>query len=372
MTFISFVWLFLFGIRESLVVFSAKTTLLTAAITGLQLLNLFLLLQKNKWKFTGFHLLLPIFIILVPYNTGALVMVNITLSIILLKDIPFQKVAFIACISMILGLFIYLSGFSMGFAKDVVEISHKGGYSHTLGFKNPNTPGLAFMRVALICSTFLLYNLKLKFPVYLFFIPAYYVYLLTKSRTSFLALCIYFVLLFYFSFKRKYWLERKIVIIVPFLLYSATFLLCAFSTLFPILDIFFSRRFSINNVTLGNLSYIQYMFGSRIPADSPLDSAYIVQMFNGGIFAVWIFLYCCARGIYNMPLKQAKVFLPYILCLLISGFAEDTFSMSYVSVILFYKMLVDQFSLSNIRSRYIFVLKKSSQLEHKELKEVLE
>lgn len=356
MSCISFLWLFLFGIRESLVVFTTKTTLLTAAITGLQFMDLFLLMQKDGWRFSRFHLLVPIFVALVPYNPGALVLVNITLAIILLKHIPFQKVAFVACLSMLVGLFIYLSGFNMGLAKDIVGISHKGGYFHTLGFKNPNTPGLAFMRVVLVTATFCLVTFRVKFPVYLFLIPAYQVYSLTKSRTSFLTLCIFFVLVFYFSFDRRYWLERKLAVALPFLLYAATFVLCAFYTLFPIVDIFFSRRFSFNNVTLGNLSVINYVIGSRFPEDSPLDSAYIVQMFNGGIFAVCLFLHCCAKGMARMSLKRAKIFLPYILCMLISGFSEDTFSMSYVSVILFYKMLVDQFALEHVRSRYAFAL----------------
>ena len=54
-----------------------------------------------------------------------------------------------------------------------------------------------------------------------------------------------------------------------------------------------------------------------------------------------------------MTVKAVKVFLPYALCILISGFSEDTFSMSYVSVILLYKILSDQFEIKNIRSRYV-------------------
>lgn len=356
MQYFSLVWLFLFGIREGLVVFTTKTTFLTFIITGLQFIDLFLHMQKDAWHFNMLHIFLLIFIFLVPYNPGALVLVNIVLAIILLKDVSFQRVAFVASLSMLLALFIYLSGFNLGFVRDVIGVSHKGGYFHTLGFKNPNTPGLAFMRVVLVVAVFHLVHFRIKFPVYFLILPAYYVFSLTKSRTSFFAMLLFYTFIFYFSFRRKYKLERKFAFILPVLFYVITLVLCSFYTLLPIIDIFFSRRFSYNSVTLGGLSVFQYFIGSRLPENSPVDSAYIVQLFNGGLFAVYLFLYCCIRGMKNMPLKKTKLFFPYILCMLISGFTEGTFSMSYVSVILFYKILTDQFEINNIRCRYLFSL----------------
>lgn len=347
----SAIWILLLGIRECANIFTDSTTVLTVLITIVQFIHLLFLMEKEKWKFTWFHLAFCILVLLTVYNPGTLPTLNILLSIILLKKAPIQRICFVIIIAFFIELFVYLSALSMGILHDGTKIYLKG-LTHDLGFRNSNTPGLQFMMLTLCVAEFFLLTFKVKFPLLLLLFPNYCIYALTLGRTSFYSVCLFFFLIYYFSFRRKYFIERKFAIYLPLILFSVTFFLLHFYRMFPIVNVIFTGRFRINANTLEKMSALHYIIGYAVP-EGPMDCAYLGVLFNGGILSVIIFLSCCYKGISNMPLKNAKIFLPYIIVMFASGFTEGTFSLFRLSTVLFYKMLIDQFEFSYISAKYL-------------------
>ncbi len=354
MSVISILWLVLLGLREGMSIFTDRTTLVTVAILALQFLNLFLLMQQQGWKCTVYHLILLALFPMVLYNPITLKMVNIAFAVILLKDVPIKRIALLSAIAMLLILFVYLAAFNLGFIHDKTIVSHKGGNAHFLGFRNTNNPGMAYLRLVLVVTVCWLIFFRLKLPIYLALIPNYCIYALTKGRTSFYIVCFYFLCLFYFSFPFRYRLSRKFVLIAPFVLYVATFVLCIIWLQFPLLNKLFSSRFRINAGSIQALTPINVLVGYKMPPDTPLDSAFLAQLFKGGIVSVFLFLSVYVKGCVRMRLHDLRLFFPFIISLVVSGFAEDTFANANLSTILFYKILIDQFEFKNLRSRYIF------------------
>ncbi|MDE7383693.1 MAG: hypothetical protein K2M99_07410 [Treponemataceae bacterium] len=347
----SSIWILLLGIRECANIFTDSTTVLTVLITIVQFIHLFFLMEKEKWKFTWLHFAFCILVLLTIYNPGALPTTNILLSIILLKKTPIQRVGFVIIIAFFIELFVYLSAFGMGILHDGTKIYLKG-LTHDLGFRNSNTPGLQFMMLTLCVAEFFLLTFKIKFPLLLLLLPNYCIYALTLGRTSFYSVCFFFFLMYYFSFRRNYFIERKFAVYLPVILFSVVFFLLYFYRMFPIVNVIFTGRFRINANILGEMSALHYIIGYAVP-EGPMDCAYLGVLFNGGILSVILFLSCCCNGISNMPLKNAKIFLPYIIVMLASGFTEGTFSLFRLSTVLFYKMITDQFEFSYISAKYL-------------------
>lgn len=345
------VWLLLLGVRECANIFTPSTTVLTLLITSTQFLHLLFLLEKDGWRFTWYHLLLVWFVLLTAYNPGTLPTVNIVLAIILLQKTPVQKVSFVMTVAFFVTLFVYLSAFSLGILQDGTT-QYAKGLTHSLGFRNSNTPGLLFMMLTLVISTFCLQTFRLKFPMLLFLLPNYLIFTLTLGRTSFATVCLYFFLVWWFSFRRRYALERRFATVLPILLFAVTFVFLHIWYKIPFVNVFFTGRFRINGNTLKNLSAANYVLGYRLP-EGPMDSAYLGILLNGGVMCVWLFLSSCVRGIRNMPIAQAKVFLPFVIVFAVSGFTEGTFSLFRLATVLFYKILSDHFPLRPVRASYL-------------------
>ena len=152
MTALSILWLFLLGLRECANIFTASTTILTISITTIQLFHLLLLLQYDDWCLKKYHLLIIWFVLCTAYNSGSLPTFNIVLSFILLKNVPIKKISLVMVLAFLFTFFIYLSALSIGILQDSTTIYRKG-LTHSLGFRNSNTPGLLFMMFTLIAST---------------------------------------------------------------------------------------------------------------------------------------------------------------------------------------------------------------------------
>lgn len=346
----SSIWLFLLVMRECVNIFTS-TTALTILITLLQFLHLVFLMEREKWHFTWIHIAFCVLFLLCIFNSNSLPTANIVLSIILLKKSDIKSVSMVITLSFLVGIFIYLGAFNLGILQDGTKIYAKG-MTHDLGFKNSNTPGLQFMMFTICASTFLRLSFRIKFPLLLFLIPNYFIYLLTIGRTAFYSVCLYFLLMYYFSFRRKYSIEEKGMTILPALLFFITFLLLNFYSQIPIVNLIFTGRFRINANTFKNFSIANYFFGYKVE-EGPMDSAYLGVLFNGGILSVLTFLFFSCKGIANMPTKKAKVFFPFIIVILLSGFTEGTFSLFRPATVLFYKILADQFAIRFISAKYL-------------------
>lgn len=110
----SAIWIFLLAIRESLNIFGIPTFLLSVGIFVVQFFQLFLIMQKENWHFTYYHILLFILILLCVYNIETLSTVNILLSVILLKRSNIKNVTLILVCAVFIEFFIYFAGFGLG------------------------------------------------------------------------------------------------------------------------------------------------------------------------------------------------------------------------------------------------------------------
>ena len=320
-------------------------------ITVLQCMHLLFLMQKEKWKIMWSHVALAILAALTLYNPGTLPTVNILLSIILLKKERMRRISFIIVCAFAVELLVYLSSFSLGILQDGTKIYTKG-MTHDLGFRNSNTPGLYFMMLTLCVSMFFRLTQRVKFPLLLFLLPNYLIYSLTLGRTAFYSVCLFFFLMYYFSFQREYKIERKVAAWLPFLIFSVVFLLLHIYRMIPIVNVIFTGRFRINANTLDDMGVAQYFTGYAVP-EGPMDCAYLGILFNGGIISVFIILSCCCKGIATMSAKTARIFLPYVIAMLASGFTEGTFSLFRLATVLFYKILADHLDFSYMSAKYL-------------------
>lgn len=344
-------WIFLLGLRECINIFEISTTLLSVMITAVQFFHLMIVLQQEKYRLTSLHFLLVFFMLLTAYNSNTLPTVNIVLSIMLLEKLPVKKVSLVMTIIFVGILFVYLSAFGLGILQDGTRVYAKG-MTHDLGFKNSNTPGLMFFMLVMVLSTCWLQMFKLKFPLLLLLVPSFLIYSLTLGRTSFYLICFYFFLVYYFSFRRNYSVERRLSLFLPVFLFTTTYVLFFIWYKIPFVNTFFSGRFRINGNTFKEMGTLSYLIGYKL-AEGPMDSAYLGILLNGGILSVYVFFSAVLKGIRKMPVKQLKIFLPFVLCYIISGFTEGTFSLFRMATVLFYKILIDQYEFPYIQARYL-------------------
>ena len=111
---------------------------------------------------------------------------------------------------------------------------------------------------------------------------------------------------------------------------------------FPLMDVIFSGRYSCYNRMLKDATPLSIILGVNV-GDYPLDSAFLTLFSSGGMIFVWTFFSVYAKAINNMPVKNIKKYMPFIISLIVSGMAENTFSTVMPITVLFYKILADQF-----------------------------
>lgn len=346
-------WIFLLGIRPFSEFINVPSVVFTIVITGLQLLNLFIIFEKEKLRLYIYHLFLIFFILITIHNFATLATVNIVLAVLLLKNENLKKVSTICFFSILSALFIYISLLALDILQDKIVTMPKGT-AHTFGFDNSNGIGSFVLQFTLIIYVFIVSNFKNSFLIYFLFIPNYYIYKLSLGRTSFYTSFLFFLLLVLFSVLKKIvWKKRKIISLLPLLLFVCTLVACSIYQQYPILDVLFTTRFSKNAVHLHSMSIIDYFIGYKLP-EGAMDSAYLAQLFAGGILSVYFFISIAIKGIAAFNLNDWFRYAPVVICLLVSGFAENTFSSFSLQTILFYKILSDQFPMKKVKQGYLY------------------
>lgn len=353
---ISTIWIFLLGIRPFSGFFDFPSIFFTALITGLQLIQFMIYLQRTKGKVKLVYFALIFLILITAYNFATLAIVNICLGVILLKNESLRKISTVSCISICTGIFIYLSLLWLGHIHDKIMIMPKG-VAHTFGYSNSNGIGMLVFQATLIFYVFIETHFSKNFIsnlfVLLLLIPNYLIYKLSLGRTAFYAILLFFLIFILCSFNlKKLYGTRKFISLFPFLLFFLSLLLCKIYERYPFLDVLFTTRFSKNSVHLNSMSSVNYIIGYRLP-EGPMDSAYLMQLFGGGICSVLLFLFIASKGIYRFDKNNFFVFIPFIFCMLVSGFAENTFSSFSLPTVLFYKALTDSFELKNLKRGYL-------------------
>ena len=172
------------------------------------------------------------------------------------------------------------------------------------------------------------------------------------GRTFFYAEILYFIMIYVFKIKffRNHF--RWAYLSIPFIFYILTFASIFIGNKIPTINLFLTGRPFYYNKWFNNMSAINFLAGIQI-VDDPLDSTYMMFLFNGGILFVFLFLYFYVVGIKNISDTDMKKYMPFILSMLVAGFAENTVNGINTLAIVFFCVLSKQFKLSNKRYKKI-------------------
>lgn len=342
MLFLNFLVLFL---QESRIffgnIFGEQSRLLVIAVLGLQFMIFFIDVSFNSSKFyvPKVSLLLFLFVTIYFYNHFALHIVFIIMSIVNLRKISLITIVKYTLIIHIFFLFVLLTMLLLGTVHDEIWPMIKGA-AHTLGFYNPNSTSKFLNEIILILSFYLLLSNKPFFLNFLLIVPGYFIYRLTYGRTYFIGLAAYYLFLILFRckffYKHNYWLYK----IAPVLLGSVLIAGVRLYERYPRLDQLFSRRFSFSKQIIDGFSKITLFLGSSyIPEGLTIDCSYLYIFCEAGLISIFCFMVLYLSFVKKSGAKEAKIFFPFVFCVLVAGFAEITFPVfSGVSVV-FYKIL---------------------------------
>ena len=281
------IWLFLTCNRSLLSSAGFPSIFITLIITGLQIIHLMLDLEKKGYKIFPYFITIICITVLCAYNNATLATFNIIMSFILLKKTSLRLVVNTIFVSTLISFLLFFLFHGLGIMIDEVHRMPKGS-AHTLGFGNTNSASMFFFVNILITAVFLIFHKK-KYFVLLLFIPSLFIYRITLGRTNFYALCIFFIFIILFNIKYFQKHFRMIYILVPCLLFCVTILFNFIYLKYPILDKLFTTRFSKNSLHIQNMGLKGLILGYNLPKGEPMDSAYLAQLFAGGITSLLFF-----------------------------------------------------------------------------------
>ena len=341
MVFINFLILFLQECRVFISNhFESEPKFIMISVLGLQLLLFFAEVSSSKkLSMPKIALLLLFFIPLYLFNNFALHCVFIILYIMNTRHLSLKKVVQMALAVNLIFLALSILMLLSGLVHNEIWNMSKGA-ANTLGFTNPNSTARSLITAILVFSFYLVLYKKSLFLNFLLLIPGYAIYRITFGRTYFIGLVIYYLFLLLFKsrlfYKHNYWLYK----IAPLLLGSLLIIGIRIYEAFPLVDLFFSSRLSFSKAVLDEFSSINYILGSSfIPEGLTIDSSYLYIFCEAGILSVLAFMLLYSLFVKKISPSEAKIFFPFVFCLLIMGVSEITFPAFSVATAIFYKIL---------------------------------
>ena len=335
-------WLFLLPIRFLLGAIDCNTLLITLCITVLQLFNVFFsLFLDSSLKIKRYIFLLPILILLMLFNKGALITLNIYLSIFLLKKIRLKELISVFLVSSVICFFIYVFIYSLGIMQDAIIVMPKGT-AHTLGFSNSNVTSYFFTQMIIILIIFINKIDKTKLFQFVLFIPVYFVYKKTFGRTYYYMMILYYI--FFVIFKQRFFYKRikKMYVTIPFVFFIISIsILFLYAQLPSAVNLFFSSRFSMNSLLIREFGLKNLIYGMVVPENVPMDSAYLGLLLNTGLISFFVFFIPCTKCFIKSPSGYIKEYFPFVFAMLIGGLFESMFCVYTVPTVLLYKIFID-------------------------------
>lgn len=341
------IWIPLVHLRTLLGDYFDVSQFFTIFLDAIMLTHLLVYMQKRGHK--AFYLSIPLVLslLLCIFNFGFLVVFNIVLTVVSLKGVSIKKIVLVSFLSSFIVVFLCVAFLLLGIIPDETVSLPKGFQhvdGHKLGFYNTNVASMFFFNAILITSLFLLEFTKYKIFNYLLLFPCYIVFKLTGGRTTFYAEIIYFLCMFIFD--SKFFLRhfRRLYVAIPFLFSFVIFVGLYLYTKYPIIDVVLSGRFYYYNLMFDDFSLKSLLVGIPIN-DNPMDCAYLNLFNGGGLVLIYVFFSVYVNGIKKISPKAMRKYMPLIICMLVSGLAENTFSTFSPVSIIFYKILAEQFVL---------------------------
>lgn len=339
MAFLNFLILFLQDSRSFFSNYFTEQPLLMYVVLGLQFLLLFITITFRSFTIPKAAFLLLIFMPLYLVNKLALHCVFVVLNIMNIKNLSLQKVVKYVLFIHLLFLIFAIIALVSGLSHDTVWNMPKGS-AHTLGFENPNGTSGFLNDCILLVSFYMILRGKSLLLNLLLLLPAYAVFKITYGRTYFFGMIAYFFFLTIFQLRLFYKHNYGLYRIVPIILGALLIVGIRLYETFPLLDLFFSSRLSMSKAVIEGFSYVSYIIGSSyVPEGMTVDSSYLFLLCESGIFSIGVFLLLYWKFIKNITFSEAKVFLPFVLCMFVMGVSEITFPVFSSMTAIFYKIL---------------------------------
>lgn len=319
------------NVREILGFFQIETLWLTI------LLN-FLLVIIIDYRYVKKELFGIIFIgPLVIYNKEILSIIDIMLYVYLLRDFSLQKIASLNLIVQVTALCFTGLLHILGVLQSNVVYMPKGE-AYDFGMSNPST--LGFWVYMMIINLYLLFSRKNRYLFPLFFlIISVVVYNYCRARSVFIGSIVLFIFHYLVIFKIIKPFHRYMLALLPIFIYSVFFYVIFNIDDYLWLDAFVTRRFSIPADIIGNMSFIEYFIGIRLPESEPMDSSFMMILFNGGIGFLAFFVYKYYVSIVKY-FNSIYYYLPVIISVLACGVIENFFSSAKSVSIIFWLLIL--------------------------------
>lgn len=320
--------------------FESEPQFFMLSVLGLQLLLFFAEVSFSKnVSMPTIALLLLFFVPLYLFNSFALHCVFVILNITNTRHLPLKKVIRMSLSVNVLFLVISILLLCTGLAHNEIWRMPKGT-ANTLGFTNPNSTSRFLTITILLLSFYLVLYKKSLFLNLLLLVPGYVVYRLTFGRTYFIGLVIYYLFLILFKFRLFHKHNYRLYKIAPLLLGFVLIIGIRIYEAVPMIDLLVSSRLSFSKLVLDEFSPINYILGSSfIPKGLTIDSSYLYIFCEAGIFSVLFFMILYSLFVKKVSPSEAKIFFPFVFCLLIMGVSEITFPVFSAATAVFYKIL---------------------------------
>lgn len=302
-------------------VFGVHTLPLTIVLNILLLFAIFITGELSK-KFCFIFCMFPIVI----YNREILATIDVILFVYLFRNTAIKDIAkYVFLIMLIAFIIIYCCGF-LGVINlhKPLYYTHRVEVSHAFGFNNSNTFGI-FIFSLLACFYIVLRKYsKILFLYVLFLIYLSFVlYDYTQSRGIMFSLLILIFVHFIQCLNMiRNWM-KYVIAVLPIVL----FLVNVYWTILYVSDDvaeLSTSRIILYQQVVYSMSPINWIIGTRLPSDEPMDSSFWMLLFGGGIFwAIFFYYNFYKSSIYCFALF--KKYLPIIVATIAYGFAENIF-----------------------------------------------
>ena len=320
------------NVREILSFFDIDTIWLTIII------NFFLLagIISNSIPKKIF-LIIAILFPLILYRKEILSIIDILLFTFLLKDVPIKKVTYLSLIIQLLALCLFFFLHGVGMLQSHTYYSPKGA-AQDFGMSNPSSIG--FFVYIILVNLYLCYMRKSKIiiPIVILFV-SYVVYEYCLARSVLIGGIVLVLFHIGISLKIIRPFMKYVIGILPLLLYGILLYIILNLSDYLWLDNIVTQRFSIPESILRGMSPIHFFVGTEIPSGQPMDSSFMMILFNGGILLVIFFIiqfYHAIVKFYN----QLYDYFPVIFSILICGLIENFFSAVRVLSVIFWILIL--------------------------------
>ena len=322
-------------IRGCLSWISINTQILTL------ILNILILSSINYKKLQPPYYIAFLFTLLIPFNVGALSIIDFLLMALLLKFSSVERLARIYIVVLFTFLLTWIYLYNMDILQSEDIYSMQKGYFKTYGFYNANGLGIFGFHIA-VCSFILLRRYSTWGALLIAGVIVQVFYNLSMSRTVWLGgmlfcLCILLAKLRIINYRLKF-----IIAITPVLLTLLNLYLVMNYDSFWDIDVIISGRLSIPGEIMTRMSPIRWLIGFTIEKNQPLDGSIIMLLSTGGICAVILFCVWFYRMV-AFRFKYVEPYLAVILGIFACGLSENTFAeCTGLSVIFWYFLANNQ------------------------------